>query len=59
MLRISVSIKPGQAQLVAQSLKKHFRFVFVNTATREHLELDLADIFSRAKAIYPGWSIFF
>jgi hypothetical protein len=45
--------------LVAQSLKKYFRFVFVNTATGEHLELDLADIFSRAKAIYPGWSISF
>lgn len=45
--------------LVAQSLKKHFRFVFVNTATGEHLELDLAGIFSRAKAIYPTWSISF
>ncbi len=45
--------------LVAQSLKKQFRFVFVNTATREHIELDLRDIFSRAKAIYPGWSISF
>jgi hypothetical protein len=45
--------------LVAQSLKKQFRFVFVNTATAEHLELDLRDIFSRAKAIYPGWSISF
>jgi hypothetical protein len=45
--------------LVAQSLKSQFRFVFVNTATGQHLELDLRNIFSRAKAIYPGWSVSF
>jgi len=45
--------------LVAQSLKSQFRFVFVNTATGQHLELSLQDIFSRAKAIYPGWSVSF
>jgi len=45
--------------LVAQSLKKQFRFVFVNTATGQYIELDLTDIFSRARAIYPGWSISF
>ncbi len=45
--------------LVAQSLKKQFKFVFVNTLTRQHLELDLNEIFARAKGIYPTWSICF
>lgn len=45
--------------LVAQSLKKQFRFVLVNTTTGEHLEMDLKDIFARAKGIYPTWSISF
>jgi hypothetical protein len=45
--------------LVAQSLKKRFQFVFVNTATGEHLEMSLSEIFSRAKGVYPTWSICF
>lgn len=45
--------------LVAQSLKKQFGFVLVNTGTREHLEMTLSEIFSRAKGIYPTWSICF
>jgi hypothetical protein len=45
--------------LVAQSLKKQFRFVFVNTATGEHLEMNLQEIFARARGIYPTWSISF
>ncbi len=45
--------------LVAQSLKKQFGFVLVNTATREHLEMSLSEIFARAKGIYPTWSICF
>jgi hypothetical protein len=45
--------------LVAQSLKKRFRFVFVNVSTGDHLELSLREIFSRAKGIYPTWSISF
>lgn len=45
--------------LVAQSLKKQFSFVLVNTGTGEHLEMSLAEIFSRAKGIYPTWSICF
>jgi len=45
--------------LVAQSLKKQFKFVLVNTTTKKHLEMDLVDIFSRAKGIYPTWSISF
>ena len=45
--------------LVAQSLKKQFSFVLVNTGTREHLEMSLAEIFARAKGIYPTWSICF
>ena len=49
----------GAEVLVAQSLKKQFKFVLVNTITGEHLELGLADIFARAKGIYPSWSICF
>ncbi|HEY1789326.1 MAG TPA: hypothetical protein VGJ73_14295 [Verrucomicrobiae bacterium] len=45
--------------LVAQSLKKQFGFVLVNTRTREHLEISLSGIFARAKGIYPTWSICF
>ncbi len=43
--------------LVAQSLKKRFRFALVNTLTKAHIELDLAEMFGRAKGIYPTWSI--
>ena len=45
--------------LAAQSLKKQFGFVLVNTGTREHLEMSLSEIFARAKGIYPTWSICF
>jgi hypothetical protein len=45
--------------LVAQSLKSQFKFVLVNTATGQHLEMDLNEIFARAKGIYPTWSICF
>ena len=45
--------------LVAQSLKKQFGFVFVNTETYEHVEMTLPEIFARAKGIYPTWSICF
>ena len=45
--------------LVAQSLKKQFGFVLVNTETGKHLEMSLSEIFARAKGIYPTWSICF
>lgn len=45
--------------LVAQSLKDQFKFVLVNTTTGEHLEMDLKNVFARAKGIYPTWSISF
>jgi hypothetical protein len=45
--------------LVAQSLKKNFKFMLVNTTTGAFLELNLVEIFSRAKGIYPTWSICF
>lgn len=45
--------------LVAQSLKGHFKFVFVNTNTSEVLELTLKQVFEKAKGIYPVWSIQF
>lgn len=45
--------------LIAQSLKSQFRFVLVNTTTGDSLELTLAEIFGRARGIYPTWSISF
>jgi hypothetical protein len=45
--------------LVAQNLKVQYRFVFVNTRTKQHLELTLAEVFAKAKGIYPVWSIMF
>jgi hypothetical protein len=45
--------------LVAQSLKDHFKFIFVNVATGSHMEMGIGDIFARAKGIYPTWSIMF
>jgi hypothetical protein len=47
----------GAEVLVAQSLKKQFKFALVNTTTKKHLELDLTEMFARAKGIYSGWSI--
>ncbi len=47
----------GAEVLVAQSLKSQFKFALVNTTTKGHLELDLSEIFARAKGIYSGWSI--
>lgn len=45
--------------LVAQSLKEQFRFIFVNTVTGAYLELQLNEIFAKARGIYPTWSISF
>lgn len=45
--------------LVAQNLKKQFKFIFVNTLTNEVMELTLEQIFEKAKGIYPAWSIQF
>lgn len=45
--------------LVAQSLREHFKFIFVNVTTGSHIVMGLGDIFARAKGIYPTWSIMF
>jgi hypothetical protein len=45
--------------LVAQNLKDRFRFIFVNTANRSHLELTLGQLFAKARGVYPTWSISF
>jgi len=45
--------------LVAQNLKNHFKFIFVNTLTNEVMELTLKQIFEKSKGIYPVWSIQF
>jgi hypothetical protein len=45
--------------LVAQNLKRQFRFVMVNTLTKHHMELDIKELFGKARGIYPTWSILF
>jgi hypothetical protein len=45
--------------LVAQTLGGQYRFLFVNTVTRSYIEMALPEIFSRARGIYPTWSIRF
>jgi hypothetical protein len=45
--------------LVAQNLRERYKFVFVNTRTKDHLELSLQGVFQRARGIYPTWSIQF
>jgi hypothetical protein len=45
--------------LVAQSLGRLFKFAFVNTTTEHFRLVTLQDVYRRAKAIYPAWSIRF
>jgi len=45
--------------LVAQNLREHFKFIFVNTNSKEIMELTLKQVFEKAKGIYPVWSIQF
>jgi len=45
--------------LVAQSLKNHFKFIFVNTITKEFTILNLNQVFAKSKGIYPKWAIRF
>lgn len=45
--------------LVAQSLKKYFKFIFVNVNTGDFLEMNMRDIFAKSRGIYPTWSILF
>ena len=47
----------GAELLVAQSLKHQFRFALVNTITGQHLELDITQLFAKARGIYPTWSV--
>lgn len=49
----------GAEVLVAESLKKQFKFMLVNTITGSHKEISFAQLFARAKGIYPTWSISF
>lgn len=45
--------------LVAQNLKKRYKFVLVNVITEIFVELTLMEVFAKAKGIYPTWSIRF
>lgn len=45
--------------LVAQSLGAQYRFAFVNTITKAHVELSLTELFARARKIYPKWAVNF
>jgi hypothetical protein len=65
----SRTLKPGFADyffsfstaelLVAQSLGDNFRFAFVNIYSGETLDLSLREVFAKARAIYPSWSVKF
>jgi hypothetical protein len=43
--------------LVAQSLGDLYKFAFVNADKQEGYEVSLQQVYGRAKAIYPTWSI--
>lgn len=43
--------------LTAQSVGERYRFVFLNTVTGAHKEMALAEVFGRARAMYPAWHI--
>jgi hypothetical protein len=45
--------------LVAQSLGTQFRFLLVHTLSGARLELSLQELLSRARSIYPSWSVLF
>jgi hypothetical protein len=45
--------------LTAQNLKKQYLFLLVNTINESFMELKLKDIYSKAKGIYPSWSVQF
>ena len=45
--------------LVAQNLKKRYKFAFVNTITKQYQELSLNEVFAKSKGIYPKWAIRF
>ena len=45
--------------LVAQNLKKRFKFAFVNTITEQYQEFTLNEVFAKSKGIYPKWAIRF
>jgi hypothetical protein len=49
----------GAELLVAQNLKHRFKFILVNIQSGVHLELSLQELLSRARGIYPTWSIMF
>jgi len=43
--------------LVAQMLGDKHKFIFVNTITKDFIELTLNEVLSKAKKIYPKWAI--
>lgn len=45
--------------LTAQSLRERYQFMFVNTLTGAFEAMTLNEVFARARAIYPTWSISF
>ena len=45
--------------LVAQSLGKQFKFAFVNTTTKQFIELSIDEVFAKSKKLYPKMAIRF
>ncbi len=45
--------------LVAQNLGKQFKFAFVNTTTKQFIELSLEEVFAKSKKLYPKMAIRF
>jgi hypothetical protein len=45
--------------LVAQSLGPQFRFLLIHTLSGARLELGPQELLSRARSIYPSWSVLF
>lgn len=43
--------------LVAQSLGEQYKFAFVNTIKHRYVEMNLRQVFAKARKIYPKWAV--
>jgi hypothetical protein len=49
----------GAEILVAQNLKRRFKFILVNIKSGAHIELTLQELLGKARGILPTWSNMF